>query len=253
MRNELENVGKVADAAKEVAKATGKAIDATEKAGGFFNRVFGDIVADGFGLLSDRLKFYRAERWVSLGIETEKRLKERGVKFLRPLNPKIGLPLIEFATLEDDDDLKELWSNLLANALDPNMSEIDKSFVSVLSELTALDAIEFQRIVLEWRAADLPKLLFEDNIIQELGVKSCQSIDEDNQLSLIKLNRLGLISSTYTQFQPFNPSKSIVVDDVSGLNFGKLSTSIKAYGDLREAVKVTEFGLVFFDAVSLHE
>lgn len=144
MKDEIEVVGKIADATTEVAKTGGKAIDAASGTGQFLGEIFGDVVKDGVGLLADRLKYYRFERAALLEAKTQKNLKSLGIDELRSVPPKVGLPLIENATLEDDDDLHTLWSNLLTSALDPNGEEVTKKFVTVLSELSSSEAQHFQ-------------------------------------------------------------------------------------------------------------
>src|SRR4051812_33283160 len=108
MSDELEVVGKVADATTEIAKTGGKVIDAASSAGRFFERIMGDLITDSVGLLSDRLKYYRIERAILLANKVENRLKEKNITNIRIVSPKIALPLIEHATIEDDDDLHTL-------------------------------------------------------------------------------------------------------------------------------------------------
>lgn len=139
MDDEIEVIGKLADATTEVAKTGAKAIDAASDTGRFFNSVFGDLVIDGFGLLRDRLKFYRAEQWVSLEAKTRERLAAKGITDFRPVPPKIGLPLIENATIEDNDDLHSLWADLLTALMNPNAGEIEPRFVSAIKEMMPED------------------------------------------------------------------------------------------------------------------
>ena len=63
--------------------------------------MFGDLVQDSVGLISDRLRFYRIEKFLSLKEKTEKNLKEKNIKITIPVPPKLGIPLIEAATVED--------------------------------------------------------------------------------------------------------------------------------------------------------
>ncbi len=51
-----EEIVEGAKAVQETARATGKAIDGLRETGGFFNRVFGNLVEDGVGIVADKLK-----------------------------------------------------------------------------------------------------------------------------------------------------------------------------------------------------
>jgi hypothetical protein len=72
----------------------------------------------------------------------ERRLRERGLApALKPLPTSVGLVLVEAASREDDEDLRDLWANLLANHTDPNREvEVDKDVIEVIRQLTSVDA-----------------------------------------------------------------------------------------------------------------
>jgi Abortive infection alpha len=59
----------------------------------------------------------------------------------------IAVPLLEHATLEEDDDLQEVWARLLVNGGDvSNGIELRRAFVSVLAEMTSLDVQNLAQI-----------------------------------------------------------------------------------------------------------
>lgn len=54
---------------------------------------------------------------------------------------KLGIPLIENASLEEEPELRELWANLLANSFNPEYNgEIRTIFVDIIKKLTPFDA-----------------------------------------------------------------------------------------------------------------
>jgi hypothetical protein len=69
-------------------------------------------------------------------------LAERGMDGpTRTIALKIGLPLLDHATLEEENELQDLWATLLVNGGDGDRGiELRRAFVSVLDEMTALDA-----------------------------------------------------------------------------------------------------------------
>jgi len=140
MSEENSDIGRVADAAKEVAKATGKAIPSIEKLGHFLYRVIGEPVELLSGtFITDPLKEYRVRRLSRLQCETEAVLARRGSDGTRKVPPKTSVPLLENASLEDDDDLQILWARLLASAMDNNEPEVDAAFPEVLKSLNPKD------------------------------------------------------------------------------------------------------------------
>jgi Abortive infection alpha len=126
-----------ARATEATAKASKEAIQAGRDLGRFISGPAGEVV----GMLWDHLKVVRFERQVRLSERVRHFLAERGLGGPNRTIPlKIGLPLLDHATLEEDDELQDLWARLLVNGGDANSGiEIRRAFVTVLAEMTALD------------------------------------------------------------------------------------------------------------------
>jgi len=136
----MDEIEKGAEAVGEIAKFGSQALATGEKLGGFRDRVFGGLITDAAGLIGDRVKFYRWERQLRLGDEADKILRDRGVTDTKPVPPKVAIPLIEAATLEDKDELQDRWARLLANAMDPGFSgDVRVTLVEILRSLTTTD------------------------------------------------------------------------------------------------------------------
>lgn len=127
-------IGKVAD-------ASGKAIDAGREFGGFFSRHFGGSVEQWAGLWEDKLRYRRWENQVALMQKAEARIKELGLEGrLRPLEMKIGIPLLEAASLETDNFLRDRWADLLVNAVSGPAEKVHIAFVDILKSFSLTDA-----------------------------------------------------------------------------------------------------------------
>jgi hypothetical protein len=185
-----------AQAVKATADATSKAIGALEKTGGFFDRVFGGLVEDGVGIVADKVKFYRFQRAVEFAEKTEQILKEKGLgdktAKTKEVPPKTAIPLIEFATLEDNDDLQTMWARLLANAMDGNFTiEITNVHISIMKDLQAVDVKILNRLYSEAGRSSkaYDELLFDKKkVAQVIGITETQT-----ELSLLNLMRLGCV------------------------------------------------------------
>jgi hypothetical protein len=130
-----------AKAAQEISKTTNTVVIAASDFAGFIARLFNNsVVSNSFGLLADRLQFYRWERAELLFKKTQEKLHQRGIKELRTVPPKILLPLIENATLEEDDELHTLWANLLVTALTPQKEEVHALYINILRQLSGSQA-----------------------------------------------------------------------------------------------------------------
>lgn len=129
-------------AIKEVAKTTGKAIDTAREAGGFISKFIAGPLEQGVGIFEDKLKYIRWERQVRLMQRAEDFLRLSGLEApTRPVPMKIAIPIMQGATLEEDDTLQDRWAALLVNAGNSSFSgEIRRSYASILEQLTPLDA-----------------------------------------------------------------------------------------------------------------
>jgi hypothetical protein len=135
------------------------------------------------------------------------------------------------STVEDDDDLQQLWANLLTNAMDPKYtSKITRNFVSILADIEPIDARILDLIVREYLSfpeQDRSQLLSVLVILSEnIGVPL---LDCEN--SVRNLMRLGLFKPGTVQ---------------GGMSFGEHAVS--AYKDT-EMFAVTALGLAFHKAV----
>lgn len=147
MSNE-DPVFESAKAVQEVAKTTSKAIGALEQFGGFISNYIGGSIEQAMGLFEDKLKYMRWERQVHLMQRAEQLMKDVGLaQPTRSIPLKLALPLFEAASLEDDDDLQDLWARLLVNGANGNSRvTLKRAYISILEQLTAFDASLLMRL-----------------------------------------------------------------------------------------------------------
>ena len=141
-------VSEAAKAVQEVAKATGKAIDATQAFGGFISRYVAGPLEQGMKIFEDKLKYMRWERQVRLMQRSEQLLRESGLTGpTRAIPLKLAIPLLEAASLEDDDYLQDLWARLLVNGANGGSHvSLERAHIAILEQLTPLEAVILQKI-----------------------------------------------------------------------------------------------------------
>lgn len=147
MSNE-DPVSESAKAVQEIAKATGKAIDAGQKFGGFISRFVAGSIEQGMGIFEDKLKYMRWERQLRLMQRADQLLQKIGLtQPTRHIPLKLAIPLLEAASLEDDDYLQDLWAKLLVNAANSGSRvTLQRAYIAVLEQLTPLEAAILQKI-----------------------------------------------------------------------------------------------------------
>ncbi|MDR3747104.1 MAG: Abi-alpha family protein [Acidobacteriota bacterium] len=102
--------------------------------------LFGPVASEAGLMLKDHVQHFRVRRQVRLFERTAAKLREAGVE-PTSVELKLLLPIIEHASVESDDDLQDIWANLLTNAADPRPEswKVLRSFPSILKELGSAD------------------------------------------------------------------------------------------------------------------
>ena len=144
MSDPVDPTGGWAAATEATANASKEAIQASRELGRFFSGPAREVV----GILEDYVKVVRFERRVRLADRVRKFLIERGMTGpTRKIPLNIAVPLLDNATLEEDDDLQEVWARLLVNGGDAGSGiQLRRAFVSVLAEMTSLDVRSLAQI-----------------------------------------------------------------------------------------------------------
>jgi Abortive infection alpha len=216
----MSEISESAKAIQEVAKIANQGIAAGQQLGSFVAKLIGEPLEVASGMLSDRLKFARAERLLRLKTRFDEETKRRGVsEVFRGVSPKFVLPLLENASLEGDDELQDLWANLLASSVDPSFDgSIRVAYIDILRQLEVIDvhvlqsiygayeqAARFQGAAIFW-----PRYVSDNSpasiAIQSRGVIENLDIDADlYENSIDNLVRLRCVS-------PFIETKLVHAD-----------------------------------------
>jgi Abortive infection alpha len=189
-------------ASSSIAAATAKAgqepADDVAAGAASFGVWLDEIVRRPFGIPSghywgDRIHAKRVEdaifdreRLKLLAWRTSARLLALDVQDRRLVAPKVGLPLLEAATIEYDDQIHILWSNLLASALDPAAAPVEKRFVTILSELDAEDVGALESLCADGSSPNWAAAEGQDGDAPSIGAAVTDNL---GRLGLIALGR----------------------------------------------------------------
>lgn len=202
MADENETVKEAAKATQEIAKTAGKAIDAGEKLGRFISRFISGPLEQGIGIFEDKLRYMRWERQQRLMKRAEEFMREVGLtQPTRALQMKFAIPLLQAASLEDDDYLQDLWAKLLVNvANDGSGVDQKRAFIDILERLSPLEA----KILEELYSLPFEETRHKGILTHQLPESASIEPDDPNQkliappaeieLALANLARLGVIS-----------------------------------------------------------
>jgi hypothetical protein len=219
-------VGKIVD------KALDPVVDLVKKVAG--------PAAEEIGLtLQDSVRVYRAKRQYRLLYKVQESLADTGTT-PRNVSMKVLLPSLEYASVEDDEDLHTMWANLLSNAADPSHDEVLPSFPEILKQLTKPAATflngfyDFTRERMGGDAQVLYRCLFGE--IGQLFFDLTRLGAEDLAITLDDLQRLRLIEK--------DPIVHIPSEDSRGLQLSLESTT----ATVTKSLVITFFGIKFVKA-----
>lgn len=189
-------------AAQEIAKTTGKAVDAAREAGGFIARFVSGPLEQGMGIFEDKLRYMRWERQVRLMQKANELLEDIGLEGpTRAVPLKVAIPLLQAASIEDDDNIQDKWVNLLVNAANANSGvEIRRAYVEILGQISALEAKILDVVyALSFEATQhngvlthyLPDIAIEDS--KDSKDDRQQEPTDDVKLAMSNLERVGCL------------------------------------------------------------
>jgi Abortive infection alpha len=185
-------------AAPELAKGAG-AIAAAVPFTAIVKRMLGPAADELAEMLRDQVRLYRYERQIKCLEKAERMARDAGFT-PQAVPPKILFPLLDGASMEDDDSLHDMWAALLANAASPRGRIVRPSFISLLKEmapdeawlLSGLDdlAVELDRMrdkrykpapdVIPRPFLDVPAAV---PLMKKLQAKFCKLPEEDDLMA----------------------------------------------------------------------
>jgi hypothetical protein len=136
------------------------------------SKVFGPAAEQMGEMIGDYAKYYRLKNLINLQDKVTVLLKARGIKNHRSIHPSLAIPLINEASIQDEESLQDKWANLIANAMDPNFKErIDRNHVDKLARLKpeSAELLELMRYGYETRGKPIFECKFAVYTLLEDG------------------------------------------------------------------------------------
>jgi hypothetical protein len=230
----MSDAEEIAKAVQSVAKFGDKALETSQKVGGFFARVFKEPIQEVSGMVTDRLRYVRWQRLVAMSDEVNRMLSDRGVTDTRSVPPKLALPILEESSLEHDPGLQELWNHLLANAMNPKFNgELRYGFVEMIKNITGVEA----RIL-----SNFYEILSRENHIADLSEITNYHLKKEQIMEMV-----GVDAPTY-QVSIFNLMRMQCIGPAilkGSISFGDEPVTIYKGAD---AVVLTPLGVKFVEA-----
>lgn len=190
------DLGPIVKAAPELAKgaaAIGAAIPFTA----IVKRMLGPAADEVAEMWRDRIRAYRYDRQVKLLEKVEKIAKEHRLK-LGPVPPKILFPLLEGASMEDNEELHTMWAALLANAASADYAhKVRPGFIATLQQMAPDEAAVLNWIFVRVSPTSFAMLPMQD-LERDLGFTSGEDGVHLLRVCLGGLEAAGIFTSLTT-------------------------------------------------------
>ncbi|HTB07608.1 MAG TPA: Abi-alpha family protein [Bacteroidia bacterium] len=114
-----------------------------ELAKDFLGKLISPTIEEVGLLISDNIKFLRFKNQVKILLKAKDYVENNNIS-LKEIPIKILVPLLEKASLEEDENLQDKWANMLVNMVDSETSFQNQIFPHILSQLsiTEYDALK---------------------------------------------------------------------------------------------------------------
>ena len=167
----------------ELAKESIK--QAADIAKSFLSKLVGPASEEAGLILKENVRFYRLKNQLRILRKAQDMLNEAGIE-PNAVPLRTLLPLLEGASLEDDESLGDKWAALLANAAAGAITEgSHPSFPKILGEMSPQEALMLDRLCTQ--GGETPWDTYRQDMAKELSL----SIDDINR-KYWNLFRLGL-------------------------------------------------------------
>ena len=109
-------------------------------------KIFGPSFDEYSGMLADNVRLRRFNNQIKILSKAEKKLKEQNID-PKKVSLKILAPLVEFSSLEEDENIQEKWSNLICEVVkNDNDNIFQKNSIEILSKISSEDAIYLDKL-----------------------------------------------------------------------------------------------------------
>jgi len=205
MSDPLDTAKSVADAGKSISDTSRTGMEIVKSACTWISQSFGEDVV---GMLRDVMYYYRAKNALALQDKLDRLLEERGISVPKRIPPRLSIPFLEAATLEDEPTLQQQWAQLLANAMDPSQDiEMERSYATILRDMSPLECRVLEHIAQMPQGKGHPEITME-RLASELVIE-----ESSVNVALCGLSRQRLVEK--------KPRGNMVLSQVSTWTFEK--------------------------------
>lgn len=155
--------------------------ESIDVAKGFLQKLINPPIEELGLLVSDNIRLWRFKNQIRI-LEKSKKIVEKKNINIQQIPLKILVPLLDGASLEEDDDLRDNWSALIANSANNDKDICNPIFSDILKQLSSNEARCINKMM-------------EEKSYSDFGFYELWKEFELNWTNVYNLKRLGLIET----------------------------------------------------------
>jgi len=112
---------------------------------GFLEKLVGSSIEEAGLLISDNIKLRRFKNQIKMLDKAQKIVAESNIE-IKQISLKKIVPLLEYSSLEEEENLQDKWANLLVSFINGNEKYESMIFPYILSQLSSKEALELDKL-----------------------------------------------------------------------------------------------------------
>lgn len=106
-----------------------------ELAKDFLGKIISPSVEEIGLLMADNIRYFRFKNQIKILNKAQNYIAEKGIS-IKQIPVKILVPLLENASLEEDEELQDKWSNMICNMIDSESNFTNNVFPYILGQIS---------------------------------------------------------------------------------------------------------------------
>lgn len=136
----VQGVLQTVNSIQMLSRSTGYEIESLDRVGQFISTMMDKNIEQTLDFLYEITRFKHWERQIKLVEKVETLMFEKGISQpIRPIKSKMAFPIFKSASLEDQEELHDIWARLFTSALDSNRPLPRYVFIDIIRQLEIID------------------------------------------------------------------------------------------------------------------
>lgn len=220
-----------------------------ELAKDFVSKLIGPTIEEFGLLLADNIKYFRFRNQVKILLKSRKYVESRKIN-IKQIPTKILVPLLEQASLEEDEELQDKWAKMIVNMSDSETNLVSNIFPYILSQISKEEFNELNELNKSEKSFN-EKYFSQSDIFIEINQSEIDLINQEGFMVSLEayeienLIRLGLMKELPppVEIEEFKTNDPLELPSFSA-KWHKLRAK---YNVGENGYRITELGELFLD------